>query len=68
MQWTSTGSRYPPVNDVLSTERKDTFDQILRDFRNFIHPEKETRSKYACGEGEAEMAKSALDALHDLWA
>ncbi len=50
---------------LIPTERANTFDQILRDYRNFVHPRKEIRSGHHCGEGEAYMAKGALDALCD---
>jgi hypothetical protein len=53
---------------VLPSDREKTFDQVLRDYRNFVHPKKEVKAKHPCGEGEAELAKGALDALHDLWA
>ena len=49
--------------NVLPNERADTFDQVLRDYRNFVHPQKEIRAAHACGEPEAVMAKGALDAM-----
>ena len=48
---------------LLSAQRVATFDQILRDYRNFVHPDKELRAKHPCGEPEALMAKGALDAV-----
>lgn len=50
---------------LLTKERAETFDQVLRDYRNFVHPAKELRSKHPCGEGEALMAKGAIDAVCD---
>lgn len=50
---------------VLPSDRAKTFDQVLRDYRNFVHPRKEIRAKHACSEGEALMAKGALDAVCD---
>jgi hypothetical protein len=40
-----------------------TTHQVLREYRNFIHPLAEIKAKYACGEAEALMAKGALDAV-----
>lgn len=50
---------------LIDKDRSDTFDQVLRDYRNFVHPLKEVRAAHACGEGEAYMAKGAVDALCD---
>ncbi|WP_148314179.1 hypothetical protein [Sorangium cellulosum] len=50
---------------MLPADRANTFDQVLRDYRNFVHPRKESRSAHPCGAGEALMAKGALDALCD---
>ncbi len=50
---------------LLPKERAETFDQILRDYRNFVHPTKELRAEHPCGEGEALMAKGAIDAVCD---
>jgi hypothetical protein len=50
---------------VLPDERAKTFDQVLRDYRNFVHPKKEIRAGHACADGEAMMAKGALDAICD---
>jgi hypothetical protein len=50
---------------LIPKERAKTFDQVLRDYRNFVHPRKEIRAAHPCGEGEASMAKGALDALCD---
>ncbi|MBX3219222.1 MAG: hypothetical protein KF795_01805 [Labilithrix sp.] len=48
---------------LVSAARANTFDQVLRDYRNFVHPRKEVKEKHECGEPEAFMAKGALDAL-----
>ncbi len=51
--------------NLLPKARAGTFDQVLRDYRNFVHPSKELRSAHPHGEGEALMSKGALDALCD---
>lgn len=51
--------------NLVPKERAATFDQVLRDYRNFVHPRKEIRSKHPCGEGEADLAKGGLTALFD---
>jgi hypothetical protein len=48
---------------LIPERRAQTFDQVLRDYRNFVHPLKEIRSQHQCAEAEAFMAKGALDAL-----
>lgn len=48
---------------IIPKQRAEAVDQILRDFRNFIHPRKEIRSQFPCGEAEALLAKGALDAI-----
>lgn len=50
---------------MIPPDRAKTFDQTLRDYRNFVHPKKELRAAHACNEGEALLAKGALDALCD---
>ncbi len=50
---------------LIPAARAATFDQVLRDYRNFVHPAKEVRAEHPCREGEALMAKGALDALCD---
>lgn len=50
---------------LLPADRAKTFDQVLRDYRNFVHPRKELRAAHPCGDGEALMAKGALDAVCD---
>lgn len=49
--------------EVLSQQRSKTIDQVLRDYRNFVHPKKEIKAKHPCTEAEALMAKGALDAV-----
>ncbi len=51
---------------VLPAKRVDTFDQVLRDYRNFVHPKKEIRSGHPCGEGEAQLAIGGLNAVCDI--
>jgi hypothetical protein len=48
---------------ILSAERAKTIDQVLRDYRNFVHPKKEIRAEHACTEAEALLAKGALDGV-----
>lgn len=48
---------------LLPDQRSKTFDQVLRDYRNFVHPRKEIRSQHPCTEAEALMAKGALDGV-----
>jgi len=51
--------------DILPIHRADTIDQVLRDFRNFVHPWKEIQAGHECGEVEAGLAKYALDGVCD---
>ena len=51
---------------VLPARRALTFDQVLRDFRNFVHPKKEIRSGHPCQEGEAQLAIGGLNAVCDI--
>jgi hypothetical protein len=48
---------------LLPKERADTIDQVLREYRNFVHPRREIRAAYACGEAEALVAKGVLDGV-----
>jgi len=48
---------------VLPQQRAASIDQVLRDYRNFVHPRKEVRAKHPCDEAEALMAKGALDGV-----
>ena len=50
---------------AIPRERSATFDQVLRDYRNFIHPRKELRAEHPCSEAEALMAKGALDGIYN---
>lgn len=49
--------------NVIPAARADSIDQVLRDYRNFVHPKKELRSAHPCSEAEAYMAKGALDGV-----
>jgi hypothetical protein len=51
---------------VLTAQRTSTFDQVLRDYRNFVHPKKEIRSGHPCREGEAQLAMGGLNAVCDI--
>ncbi len=48
---------------VIPETRAKAIDQILSDFRNFIHPKKELRAMHSCSEAEAFLAKGALDSI-----
>jgi hypothetical protein len=49
--------------EILPTERGKTIDQVLRDYRNFVHPKREIRAQHACSEAEALLAKGALEGV-----
>jgi hypothetical protein len=46
-------------------ERERAIDQVLRDYRNFVHPYEEVRADHACSEGEALAAIGALMGVCD---
>jgi hypothetical protein len=48
---------------LLKQERAETIDQVLRDYRNFVHPKKEIRSAHECTEDEAMLAVGALNGV-----
>ncbi|WP_393951067.1 hypothetical protein [Lysinibacillus sp. PWR01] len=48
---------------VLPPQRIKSIDQVLRDYRNFVHPKKEIKSSHQCTEAEALMAKGGLDGV-----
>lgn len=48
---------------VLNKQREDTIDQVLRDYRNFVHPKVEIKAAHPCTEAEAMLAKGALDGV-----
>lgn len=48
---------------VIPEKRAHTIDQVIRDYRNFVHPNKEIRSAHPCSEAEALLAKGALDGI-----
>jgi hypothetical protein len=50
---------------IMSQERADTIDQVLRDYRNFVHPQKEKEARHECNEAEAGLAKYGLDGVCD---
>lgn len=51
--------------NVLSAARAQSIDQVLRDYRNFVHPTKEIRAAHPCSEAEAMMSKGALDGVYN---
>lgn len=48
---------------ILPPKRAKSIDQVLRDYRNFVHPKREVKSQHACTEAEALMAKGGLDGV-----
>jgi hypothetical protein len=48
---------------LLPQDRADTIDQVLREYRNFVHPRKELKAAHPCTEAEAYLAKGALDGV-----
>ena len=48
---------------ILPADRAKSFDQVLRDYRNFVHPKKELRAQHPCTEAEAMMAVGALEGV-----
>ncbi|TOG58122.1 hypothetical protein CGI99_22890 [Vibrio parahaemolyticus] len=50
---------------LLPVQRAASIDQVLRDYRNFVHPQKELRSQHPCTEAEAFMAKGCLDGIYN---
>jgi hypothetical protein len=51
------------ATDILPKDRANTADQVLRDYRNFVHPKKEIRAEHECTEAEGYMALGALDGI-----
>jgi len=47
----------------LPPKRAKSIDQVLRDYRNFVHPLVELRSEHPCTDAEAYMAKGGLDGV-----
>lgn len=48
---------------LLLPDRSKAIDQVLRDYRNFVHPRKELKAAYPCTEAEAMLSKGALDSV-----
>jgi hypothetical protein len=48
---------------IIPLNRAASVDQVLRDYRNFVHPKKEIKAAHPCTEAEALMAKGALDGV-----
>jgi hypothetical protein len=49
---------------VIPNDRAQSIDQVIRDYRNFVHPKKEIRAAHECSESEAFMAKGGLDGVY----
>lgn len=49
--------------ECLPPQRAKSIDQVLRDYRNFVHPLVEIRSEHPCTQAEALMAQGALEAV-----
>ena len=50
---------------LIDKADEETFDRVLRNYRNFVHPKREIKDERDCTEGRAFMAKGALDAMCD---
>jgi hypothetical protein len=48
---------------LLPPNRKESIDQVLRCYRNFIHPSVEIRNEHSISEGEAYMALGSLKSI-----
>jgi hypothetical protein len=48
---------------LLPTDPANTIHQVLRDYRNFVHPKKEIRAAHACTEAEAMLSLGALNSI-----
>ncbi|MCX7049855.1 MAG: hypothetical protein NTX50_30775 [Candidatus Sumerlaeota bacterium] len=48
---------------IIPLERSKSIDQVLRDYRNFVHPKKEIKANHPCAEAEAMMSIGALDGI-----
>ena len=48
---------------LLVPDKTAVIDKSLRHYRNFVHPRREIKEQYACGEPEATIAKGALEAV-----
>ena len=48
---------------ILRADRVNSIDQILRGYRNYVHPKKEIRSAHPCTEAEAFLSRGALDSV-----
>jgi hypothetical protein len=46
---------------VVPQGHANAIHQVLRDYRNFVHPKKEVKSQHPCTEAEATAAKGTLD-------
>lgn len=49
--------------NVIPADRAKSIDQVLRDYRNFVHPKKELRAQHSCNEAEALMSVGALEGV-----
>ncbi len=48
---------------LLPKDPANTIHQVLRDYRNFVHPKKEIRAAHACTEAEAMLSIGALNSV-----
>jgi hypothetical protein len=51
--------------NVIPAHQAASIDQVLRDYRNFVHPRKEIKREHPCREGHALQAKGSLDTICD---
>lgn len=49
--------------ELIPMSKANSIDEILRNFRNFVHPKVEIRNQFPCTEAEAFLAKGALDSI-----
>lgn len=49
----------------LPTGHAKSIDQVLRDYRNFVHPKKEIRAQHECTESQAYLAIGSLGVILD---
>lgn len=49
--------------DLLPKGQANAIHQVLRNYRNFVHPKKEVKAEYPCSEAESLMAKGELDSV-----
>lgn len=51
--------------DKVPQQHANCVDEVLRGYRNFVHPRREVKSQHECGEPQAWLAIGGLDAVLD---